>query len=137
MQNRLTLVSILLLAACGGAPDASSVHTLPKGGETLIAFPSDDPMMVTFGFELGSESWDATGDCPEQNVGSAEDPFMMQLCGELVDANAAPGDFAAGFRGMHGGGVTFHPKDGVIRVRLKNLAHREMDFQVEFEPEDA
>lgn len=129
----LFLSAALGLAACGGgAKQGSGEYTLPAGGETVIEFPSSDPMMVTFGFELGSPSWDATNDCPEQDVGSSGKPFMLQICGELADANAEPDTFfTPGFKGMHGGGVSFEPKDGVIRVRLTNHARQKMTFLVE------
>lgn len=137
MRIFLSAIAILSLTACGGASTTSGTYSLPKGGSTVLSIPSHKPMMVTFGFELGSESWDATNECPERNVGDADDPFMMQICGGLYDANSDDPEWSAHFAGMHGGGITFHPKDGMIRVRLENHAHRAMDFQVEATVEDA
>lgn len=138
MPRTALFASLLVVAGCtaaaSGSQEGVGEYTLPKGGSTVISIPSDEPMMVTFGFELGSPSWDATSECPKVNTGDEEDPFMLQLCGGLSDANVeADAIFVPGFRGQHGGGVSFHPKDGVIRVRLENLAHQKMVFQVEAE----
>ncbi len=141
-MTRIALFALPLLiagcsAAASGSQDGVGEYALPKGGSTVISIPSEKPMLVTFGFEVGSQSWDATGDCPEFNTGDEEDPFMLQLCGALSDANAEPDAiFVPGFRGQHGGGVSFSPKDGVIRVRLENLAQQKMVFQIEAEARD-
>ncbi len=124
----------LSLAACNGTArdvDAGK-HTLPKGGSAIISIPSETPMLVSFGFELGSPSWDAAAECPERNVGTETRPFMMQICGGLFDANDES-EYSSHVQAMHGGGVSFEPKDGMIRVRLENYAGREMTFEIEAE----
>lgn len=141
-MSRIALFAVPLLiagcsAAASGSQNGAGEYTLPKGGSTVVSIPSDGSMLVTFGFEVGSPSWDATSDCPKVNVGDADDPFMMQICGSLTDANQDPDtQYGPSFKGQHGGGVSFHPKEGVIRVRLANLAHQEMVFQVEAEADD-
>lgn len=137
MSRAALFASLLFVAGCtaaaSGSQDGAGEYTLSKGESRVISFPAEESMLVTFGFEVGSPSWDATGDCPEVDVGVGETPFMMPLCGELTDANAEPGS-GSHFSGQHGGGVSFSPKDGVIRVRLKNLAHQDMVFQIKAEP---
>lgn len=138
MMRAVFVVSTFAFAACGKPASAPSTqtHVLPPGGSTVISIASEEQRLVTFGFEVGSPSWDATADCPEMNTGSEDSPFILQICGELRDANVAPdAPFAASFKGMYGGGVGFDPKDGVIRVRLTNHAEVEMTFLVEIDPE--
>ena len=163
MSRTTLMIAILALAACGGesadapaaAPEAPApqsetpilieidetgpgAYTLAAEESIVIGFPSEASMLVTFGFEVGSPSWDATNECPEVDVGQESDPFLMQICGGLTDANAeATGDeFASSYRGMHGGGVSFAPQDGMIRVRLQNYALEEMVFQIEAEADE-
>ncbi|MEO1101650.1 MAG: hypothetical protein AAFW65_07370 [Pseudomonadota bacterium] len=139
MSRIAFFASTLLIAGCSaaasGSQDGVGEYSLQQGESRVISFPAEESMLVTFGFEVGSPSWDATSDCPEFDVGVGDTPFMMPLCGALTDANGdAETGFGSSFRGQHGGGVSFSPKDGFIRVRLENLAHQEMAFQVKAEP---
>lgn len=138
MPRAALFASLLVVAGCTAAASSSQEgagdYSLSAGESRVISIPAEDSMLVTFGFEVGSPSWDATADCPEFDVGVGDTPFIMPLCGALTDANGdAESGFGSSFRGQHGGGVSFSPKDGVIRVRLENLAHQEMVFQVEAE----
>ena len=130
MKKLVPVAALLFAAACGGSPSSEETYTIPKGGKIELTIPADKPMHVSFGFELSSDSWKATRDCPEYDTAGS---IKIQACGafeQLVE-----GGNGATLRALAGGGMNFEPENGEIRLTLTNIAHRTMDYQVTVAPE--
>ncbi|MEM6535846.1 MAG: hypothetical protein AAF613_09425 [Pseudomonadota bacterium] len=135
---RFHLATLLLaggLTACGEqvTEQTGGVHRLAEGASKVFIIPSAEPRMVSFRVVFDSPSWAASETCPEQDVGTPDHPFMLQICGGIYDTNE---DNKTSASGQHGAGVTFQPTDGEIRVRLVNYAPQAMDFEVDVEDLD-
>ena len=130
MKKLVPVAVLLFAAACGGSPSSEESYTIPKGGKIELAIPADKPMHVSFGFELGSDSWNATGGCPEHDTGGS---IKIRACGAF--AQLTEDGVGSTFKAQAGGGMNFEPENGQIRLELKNIAHRTMDYQVTVAPE--
>lgn len=126
----LACLGSLLLAACGEASAPSTgTYTLPAGSQVALDIPSDTPLMVSFGFELGSPSWDAADNCPERKM-SEDFDMSMPICGELRQ-RVSEGEFGSHVAGQYGAGISFEPADGFIRLILINHARQQMTYEIE------
>ncbi|MEM9939696.1 MAG: hypothetical protein AAF768_12660 [Pseudomonadota bacterium] len=120
MLRVLSLVASLgSLAACGAPPPSTGgIHTLSKGESILFEIPANEPKLISFSIVFDSPSWDAADDCPEQDVGTDDTPFMMRICGGVYSAEENNANYASG---QHGAGISFSPVDGLSACAWKTM----------------
>lgn len=124
LSSAIIFISIFGLSACNQETDIVQKHSLASGEEKIFEIKTDKPMFVGFGFELGTDSWKAASKCPEIE-GTIKD-FMIKVCGGIYNLDNEGNKILA----QNGGGMSFTPKDGKLRIKLVNFAKRSMDFEL-------
>jgi len=116
-------------------------HILKPGEEIKISVPSNTPARLGFEFEVGSQSWNETKNCPvikihgvdNRHCGAIENGTMRaKREGRSVDPLGDGYEVSSQF----GGAVPAAVINGQLTAYLKSMAHQEMEFLVTFEPLD-
>lgn len=134
MRSVILKISFTALVACTGAAcseeTVKQTYDVPRGGKIEVMFKTDVPKKISFDFPDGNGAiGDRNRNCPRYKSTFGK---MIQLCGaleQIVERGTGPY-----IKSLHGGGMTFKPENGEIRLWVKNLAHRDMKFHVTFAP---